>query len=397
MEAAVNDRKNSHQEPVRYPDTMSEKSAYDAVSSLVENGEIDIDAIEWSRLNQLYTRDELTAAIKHNILIGNIKLPLKKITEDEAITSFEFLRDYKPIETFGAMFSKYDYIDFPIESGLYYEGSNSGNDASDYFQQRNRYTCGSVIAPSPVRTWESSKFLDGLMKSLYTLKVDKVDSSTLRTCLALRKYVASQFKPTVAKAIYERFKSVDVLDFSAGWGDRLCGFYASKSTRSYIGIDPNGAVHEGYKRQINFYEQWEHKETELIKLPAEDAFIPEGSVDTVFTSPPYYNLERYCEEDTQSFKRYKKLDEWLDGFLYRALDMSYKALKKGGYLCINISDVYSGHRVNHICDPMNRYLKKRKMEYCGVIGIKMAKRPNSKAAGIENAAFVEPIWIWRKN
>lgn len=117
-------------------------------------------------------------------------------------------------------------------------------------------------------------------------------------------------------------------------------------------------------------------------------------MDTVFTSPPYFNVEKYSNDDTQSYKRYKKIDEWLVNFLFKAIDMSYKTLKKDGYLIINISDVYSGHKINHICDPMNYYIQSLGMKYEGVIGMKMAKRPNSKA--INNGVFVEPIWIWKK-
>ena len=29
--------------------------------------------------------------------------------------------------------------------------------------------------------------------------------------------------------------------------------------------------------------------------------------DLIFTSPPYYTLERYTQEDNQSWKKYKKL------------------------------------------------------------------------------------------
>ena len=365
------------------------------LSKYISDGKISIDAINWTWLNELHTKEEIRDAMKEEILSGNIVLPMKDITIEDAANSFEFLRQHKPSELFGSMYGRYEYEAFPIETGFYYDEPTSGNNASDYFQQANRYVCGSINEPSPTRTWASSKFLDSMLGALWTLKPQKVDSGTLRTCLAMRKYVASQFKPTVAKAIYERFNARDVLDFSAGWGDRLCGFYACENTRNYIGIDPNAAVHDGYQKQIEFYETYTHKDTNLICKPAEDVTLPEKCVDLVFTSPPYFNIERYSDDDTQSFKRYRKLDAWLDGFLYRAVDLSCRSLKDGGYLCINISDVYSGHKVCHICDPMNQYIQKKKMRYRGVIGMRMAKRPNSKATQSEGA-FIEPIWVWQK-
>ena len=40
-------------------------------------------------------------------------------------------------------------------------------------------------------------------------------------------YIATQFKPVVAKAIYDMTNAKTVLDTSCGWGDRLAGFFAS--------------------------------------------------------------------------------------------------------------------------------------------------------------------------
>ena len=46
-----------------------------------------------------------------------------------------------------------------------------------------------------------------------------------------------------------------VLDTSCGWGDRLCGFFASKSAEMYIGCDPNPNTFEVYKKQCIEYEK----------------------------------------------------------------------------------------------------------------------------------------------
>ena len=44
------------------------------------------------------------------------------------------------------------------------------------------------------------------MGSLFTLKAEKVDKSSLRTSIGLRKYICSQFKPNVAKLIYDFYR-----------------------------------------------------------------------------------------------------------------------------------------------------------------------------------------------
>ena len=238
----------------------------------------------------------------------------------------------------------------------------------------------------------------------------------------LRKYIASQFKPSIAKAFYDYFGSVNVLDFSAGWGDRLAGFYGSETGAYYLGIDPNTLNHPNYKKQKDFYETHRSffeidKDCDFICAPAEDVDFTdyEDMFDTVFTSPPYFNVEKYSEEDTQSYIRYKNIDSWNRDFLHKTISKVIPTLKKGGILAINIADVYSPKAKDYfdICNPMNDFIKSKGLNYYGCIGMEMTKRFNSGGAGnakseyfeehlrektkdTKDVAFGEPIWIWEK-
>jgi hypothetical protein len=220
--------------------------------------------------------------------------------------------------------------------------------------------------------------------------------------IALRKYIASQFKPSVAKFIYNTFDSKHVLDISSGWGDRLAGFYASNA-QSYVGIDPNTQLIDGYKQQIKLYESITraNKTVRLISQPSEEVdFSGIGMVDTIFTSPPYYNIEKYgknsdTDSERQSWKRYRKLDNWMDGYLFTTLEKAWDRLSTGGKMIINISDVYSNHTHNKICDPMCDFIDSLPdAHYAGCFGMKLTKRPNSKAA--KDGTFIEPMWVFTK-
>ena len=215
----------------------------------------------------------------------------------------------------------------------------------------------------------------------------------------MRKYVASQFRPSAAKCIYQHFNSENVLDFSSGWGDRLNGFLSCSTTKSYFGLDPNSRLFVGFHNQLaDYHRVYDLEKKIILKMEcAEDADIPNYTFDTVFTSPPYFNIERYNQDDTQSWKRYKKLNNWLDGFLFPVLEKSWNGLHSNGNMIINISDVYSNHTVNKICDPMNDFISKLSgASYQGTIGLRMAKRPNSKAVK-SDGIFVEPMWVWKKS
>ena len=213
-----------------------------------------------------------------------------------------------------------------------------------------------------------------------------------------------------------------------GWGDRLAGFFASQNTELYVGVDPRKENHPIYREQADYYEgqltMFETmKKVDFYCEAAEDFYYDgyDDTFDIIFTSPPYFNVERYSHDDNQSWVRYKDIDSWNTQFLHKALDNMLPTLRSGGKLCVNISDVYGNAKWStdrgwsKICDPMNEFLDTyTDMEYKGCIGMEMAKRPNSGGAGTakdktqyseeslqlaeetKDIRFCEPIWIWEK-
>lgn len=152
----------------------------------------------------------------------------------------------------------------------------------------------------------------------------------------------SNFRPTAAKAIFEYYSKEHetVLDFSAGYGGRLLGCLPLK--RTYIGIDP-------CKDQVNGLTKMTRKlastvdtfaKVKIIKGCAEDVMpsIIANSIDLIFSSPPYFDLERYSSERTQSYVRYPKYEEWRIRFLKSVVLESHRILRPGGKLIINLPD-----------------------------------------------------------
>jgi len=365
------------------------------IKQYIVNNEINICKDEWTSLNSQYPIDTIKQALSDAIEEHNLPLPYKKITEEAAYKDFLYLclLETQDLICQGDIFSRYDY-EIPF-LGKYIKSNRTGLLASDYFHQKSRFLCDSLTSPSPYRVWTTEKFRLTYLNALWSLKIKHINNSTLLECLKLRKFVSSQFKPATAKTLYEIFKSKRVLDFSAGWGDRLCAFYSCKNTEFYMGIDPNSNLSEGYIDQINFYNKPE-KSAYVINGPAEDIEFPKNEFDTVFTSPPYFITERYTQEDNQSWQRYKKLDDWLHKFLFTVVDKSIHALKSGGYLIINISDVYARHTVNNMVDPLITYVSSLKnMEFIELVGMQLAKRINNSKSN-KSGIFVEPILIWKK-
>ncbi len=386
---------------------------------------LEIQPSEWAHIKSTFEKNDVKESLAKVAM--TYPMPTMEMTEEDCRKDFNKLKGtwvydiLKEGEWFARSEDGYDYPLVYEGQQWYFARNNIGNKASNYFQQENRWSVDGSVSPGPKRTWESEKFMTTLMGSAYSLKMDKIDRSVLRTMIGLRKYICAQFKPNVAKALYDLFKARNVLDFSMGWGDRLAGFYASQNTELYVGVDPRRENHPIYQKQSDFYHSMltmfeSDKKVDFYSEAAEDFYYDgyENTFDIVFTSPPYFNVERYSYDDNQSWVRYKNIDSWNYQFLQKSLDNIIPTLKSGGKLCINISDVYNGGEWKKICDPMNEFLEEyRDLEYKGCIGMEMAKRPNSGGAGTakskeyteqslqlveetKDKRFCEPIWIWEK-
>jgi len=307
---------------------------------------------------------------------------------------------------------------------------NLGNLSSNFFQERNRWSICSSGYPGPARTWRTRPFMISLMGAAYSLKLTQVGKKELRIMIGLRKYIASQHKPNVTKALTEYLGSKTMLDFSMGWGDRLSGAFASETIEHYVGLDPRKENHPIYMEQADFYRKhtsfFENPtKTNFYQSPAEDFDYSDYQdyFDLVFTSPPYFNVERYGDDDTQSWIRYKEIDAWNEHFLHKTLEKVIPTVKKGGLIAINIADVFTsggggGKDWKEITNPMGDFLISKGLTYKGCIGMEMAKRPNSGGAGTvkntehnqnqyseetlknseenKDKTFGEPIWIFEK-
>jgi hypothetical protein len=388
-----------------------------------------IDEKDWEYIKETFEKQDVKESLA--TVAMTYPLPYPDLTEKKAWKDFQKLKGMKwnEIMVEGEWYARegteYTYNLNYDDKQLYFRRINTGNGASNYFQIENRWSVDGSVSPGPKRTWESHKFMTTLMGSAYSLKMPKITKNILRTMIGLRKYICSQFKPNVAKIIYDMFESENILDFSAGWGDRLAGFYASEHGKHYVGLDPRKENHPLYEKQAEFYDKhlgfFEHeRKSEFYCSPAEDFDFSQYNehFDMVFTSPPYFSVERYSYDDTQSWVRYKDINDWNKDFLQTTLGNLWGSIKSGGYLLVNISDVYTNSKWStdrgwlEICNPMNDYLSKLG-EYQGCIGMEMAKRPNSGGAGtaktyegsvwteksLENKAdkkFGEPIWVWKK-
>lgn len=152
----------------------------------------------------------------------------------------------------------------------------------------------------------------------------------------------SNYRPAIARAVIGKFapKGGTVVDFAAGYGGRLLGAIAAN--RCYIGIEPNKQQIVGFKRMQRAIraQSFECPQTQFLHGPAEYHLprFPARSADLVFSSPPFFDWERYSNDAMQSFKRYPRYEEWRAEFLEPVISDSFRVLRRSGYLVLNTTN-----------------------------------------------------------
>lgn len=204
----------------------------------------------------------------------------------------------------------------------------------------------------------------------------------------LSKQSPSNFRPTVSKALYNKYGNHGkVYDPCGGWGGRLFGFLAS-DCEEYVCCEPSTKTYQGLLQIKELYSYLDKKVT-ILNQCQEDADIQYNYYryfDLVFTSPPYFDNEKYSEEDTQSYIRYPTVDEWVKIFLATLIRNSYIALKPGGVFILNIANTNNA-----------KMLEKASVDIAKIMGfehIDTLKLTLSSIAG--KGTKYEPMFVFKK-
>ena len=78
--------------------------------------------------------------------------------------------------------------------------------------------------------------------------------------------------------------------------------------------------------------------------------IPENSIQTIITSPPYYKLRDYEMED--QLGQEDTVEEYVEK-LVKILKQAKRVLKKDGTLWLNLGDCYAGSSKNRNADGID--------------------------------------------
>ena len=398
-------------------------SLYDLLKNSVDHTGLPVmNSSQFIATTEKYGKEEFRKVLAEFITKEKPPYPLKKFNQEKVVQNFRKLQkaDYTNyIDKSGKeVLEKYDDYSYPYSKyGLgVIDAPSTFNYVSDSFMNDLRMACGSYGFKSPIERWNDGDNIWGAFGPIWRGVNDSKSliPETYTMAFRLGTYIATQFKPIVAKAFYEMCDAKTVLDTSMGWGDRLTAFYASNATH-YIGCDPNPNTFKRYKKMIEFYDKLTggKKTVQMYRCGAEDLpWDKIKNVDCAFTSPPYFSTERYNEggehEEDQSWSRYDTYEKWRDNFYLPVSQKSFESLSDRGFLMVNILDPKVKGKRYHSGDDLVNSLKEH---FIGQIGMRIMQRPQGKAVFSDdegkfdkqklnefmNKIYIENVWCFGKD
>lgn len=139
----------------------------------------------------------------------------------------------------------------------------------------------------------------------------------------------TMYRPLLTKSIVSFTQAKHILDPCIGWGGRLLGTLCLPDT-TFTGCEPNTKTFAGLNQIAKFCKAFER--TTIYNDGAENILptLQSEAYDLILTSPPYFTLEIYCHEDSQSVNQYKTWEEWVTKWLDLVIKESLRCLKKTG-------------------------------------------------------------------
>ncbi|MEM0353936.1 MAG: hypothetical protein QXW79_00005, partial [Thermoplasmata archaeon] len=210
---------------------------------------------------------------------------------------------------------------------------------SDLFNDHCRVQCHLKFRKSPIEFYSLNR--DKIIMSLFNKNI-KITPLNIREEIYIQGKICSIHNPLIIKYFIEKFSSKRVLDFCAGWGDRLIGALLS-GVDIYTGFDPNTCLEEGYKKIIKMllpYSPNPNGKYEVHIIGFEKAELPlDVKYDLVYTSPPFFDLETYSKEFTQSVPMNTNItsDTWLKKFIIPSVVKCMNHLVENGKIVLYFS------------------------------------------------------------
>lgn len=257
--------------------------------------------------------------------------------------------------------------------------SRTGNNVVDYFtftsrlETKGKYNVNFYEFMVNIEEFKKKKFIQTMLtyyKEVKNKNNIKNENIVLKEVYNICISAINIMRPLVCMEIYAKYKPSSVLNFCAGWGGSLVGASALNIPK-YIGIEINTRLKEPYEKLTTYVNQKSNTQVQMFFQNALDIDYTKLEYDLVFTSPPYYFIEKY--ENNVFYESKKDMN---DNFYKPLFRKTYDGLKHGGYYIINVcKEVYENILIELLGEAIEMYPYKK------------SKRQND---------YNEIVYVWHK-
>lgn len=310
--------------------------------------------------------------------------PYPTLTADELIRNFNNLKNTDPNK---------------IENnGVFNIANNVGSNIIKHFAPHFFEITDKKNSPSMLAAFNNDTLLYKTIKNRlqqnYTLSSNMLRRGLENSNSAFK---GSSFNVLVAKYIYSKYTKEGslVYDYSMGYGQRLLASLSLDHNIKYIATDPFEKTYKSNIELYNFYKQnipAFNKSVDLNNQGSEHFFKQEyeNKIDLAFSSPPYFNLEKYCEDISQAYSG--TYQQFLHNYWSKTVDNIDKMLKPSGLFFLNIKEKVDGF---NIADDMIAFFKLKNYSLEKTYNIQLTK--NLKFNNKSGVHKYEPIFVLKKN
>jgi hypothetical protein len=258
--------------------------------------------------------------------------------------------------------------------------SRIGNNIVDYFtflqrlETRGKYNVNFFEFVANIDEFKKKKFIQNML-TYYTDVKNKNNTKTEYTVLKEVYNICISainiMRPLSCMEIFTKFNTKRVLNFCAGWGGSTVAA-AALNLSAHYGVEINCDLSKPYDNMVSYLKTKSDCEMRVFMCDANTIDYSTLVYDTVFSSPPYYFIEKYANNPVYTSKT--EMDE---KFYIPVFSKTYNGLQKDGHYIINVcKEVY------------DRVLVKLFGEAHTIFSLKKSKRQNDHD---------EIVYVWIKN
>ena len=222
--------------------------------------------------------------------------------------------------------------------------SRVGNNVVDYFtflqrlETKGKYDVSFFGFIENIEDFKKKKFIQTMMtyyKDVKNKNNTKNEYIVLKEVYNICISAINIMRPLNCMEIYTKYNAKRVLNFCSGWGGSTVAA-AALNLDTYYGVEINSDLKDPYDKMVSYLKTKCNTNFDIIIDDAVNVDYSDMDYDVVFSSPPYYFLEKYANNVKYSSK--KDMDE---KFYKPLFTKTYNGLQSGGHYIINIcKEVY---------------------------------------------------------